>query len=232
MSCYHPVPALRLGKGLKPKFFPRRVDYNIRTLREKFGDDLLLLPCGHCVGCQIDKSREWAVRIMLEASLHQENCFLTLTFDDDHLPPEPTKRPLQLFMKRLRKFVGNDKIRFFACGELGEHTDRFHLHVILFGYRFADEELLQRSSSGMMIYKSKTLDSIWQYGLSSIGEVTGQSASYVARYVMKKKLTGIDRGEFVVMSRRPGIGSDRFSIRWFDTSKIYGALGESSFQMS
>lgn len=229
MSCQHPRLAVRLGKGVKPKFLPERPDMNLKDLRFKYGDDLLLLPCGHCLGCQIDRSKEWAVRIMLEAALYTSNCFLTLTYDEKHVGDNVLDiEDLQLFMKRLRKFLGEEKVRYFACGEFGNESGRKHYHAIIFGYDFPDKVLLKRSRSGRMIYRSESLEKLWNKGISSIGEVTPQSASYVARYCMKKKLTGKDSGEFVLMSRRPGIGRRKFNIHWFDNRKIYSALGESS----
>lgn len=174
-----------------------------------------------------------------EASLHEANSFLTLTFRDDDLPEDMSVnvRDVQLFMKRLRKKLGTP-LRYFACGEYGDTTFRPHYHLILFGYDFADKTPWRRSSSGFVLYRSAELERIWPYGHCEIGNVTVQSAGYVARYVTKKvhgdderaidaywrryghnPETGEERGwpvrrEFVVMSRRPGLGAEWF--REFD----------------
>lgn len=163
-----------------------------------------------------------------EASLHLRNCFVTLTYSDQFLPSPPTVavRPLQLFMKRLRKKYGNG-IRFFACGEYGEGGKREwnpHFHLILFNHDFEDKVLWKENKQGDSVYTSQSLQQLWEdQGFTTVAGVSFQSASYVSRYVMKK-ITG-DQAEnhylwmepstgellplnspFVTMSRRPGIG--------------------------
>ena len=98
------------------------------------------LPCGQCIGCRLERSRQWAIRCMHEKSLYSLSSFLTLTYDDDHLPPNGTlvKRDFQLFMKRLRWEMG-DGIRFFACGEYGDGNLRPHYHALLFNVDFPDK---------------------------------------------------------------------------------------------
>lgn len=188
----------------------------------------LTVKCGKCIGCRLDKSREWATRCVHEASLHEQNCFVTLTFSDEHLPWDysVSVRDVQLFMKRLRKGVG--RVRFFAVGEYGGESLRPHYHLLLFGYNFADRRLWSKTPSGSFTYISEYLAKLWPFGMHTIGDVTRESAAYCARYSMKKiggvvaashyrrvhPITGElvqVRPEFAVMSRRPGIGAD-----WFD----------------
>lgn len=165
---------------------------------------------------------------MHEASLHEENMFLTLTYDEQNLPCPPSlnKRDLQLFYKRYRK--AGHKVRYYACGEYGDETARPHYHACVFGHKFSDAIPWQTNANGDQLYVSETLNRLWGLGYCLIGDLTFQSAAYVARYVMKK-ITGkgatdhytsvdMETGEFVefepefnVMSRRPGIGRD-----WFD----------------
>ncbi|AKI26923.1 replication protein VP4 [Gokushovirinae Fen672_31] len=186
------------------------------------------VPCGQCVGCRLEKSRQWAMRCMHEKKLHNNNCFITLTYDNDHLPPGGTlvKRDLQLFMKRLRKERGAG-VRFYACGEYGDFNARPHYHAILFNCDFFDRRLFSRGAGAKHpVFTSVGLSELWTAGLSVVGDVTFESAAYVARYVMKK-ITGskaadhyavvdgdgvvTDRlPEFTVMSRRPGIGFEWF----------------------
>jgi len=126
-------------------------------------------------------------------------------------------------MKRLRKKVG--KVRFFMCGEYGERFQRPHYHACLFGVHFRDRVLHSESSSGMRLYRSATLESLWPHGFSSVGDVTFESAGYVARYCMKKingpaacehyQAVNLSTGElspikpeFSRMSLKPGIGGD------------------------
>lgn len=173
----------------------------------------MVIPCGQCAGCRLERARQWAVRCLHEASLHEQNCFLTLTYDDEHLPSDGSlnKRDFTLFFKRLRKKYGNG-IRYFQCGEYGEIFSRPHHHCIVFGFDFDDKQVFRRISSGTL-YTSDSLSCLWDKGFSTIGSVTFDSVCYVARYIMKK-ITGSRAEdhyngrlpEYVTMSRRPGIG--------------------------
>lgn len=160
---------------------------------------------------------------MHEAKLNDRNCFITLTYDDDHLPDGRTLHypDFQDFMKRLRKRVG--KLRFYMCGEYGETTKRPHYHACLFGYDFSDKLYFKRIGD-FPLYTSSTLAELWPKGTHLIGSVTFESAAYVARYCMEK-ITGdlakkhyefvdtttgevFDRApEFNKGSNRPGIGA-------------------------
>lgn len=185
------------------------------------------IPCGRCTGCKLERSRQWAVRCMHEASLHQENCFITLTYSNDHLPVDYSVHPrdLQLFFKRLRKQLFPTKIRFFACGEYGETNLRPHYHALIFGHSPQDKTLYETTPRGDRLYLSKSLQKSWPFGLVMVGALTFESAAYTARYAMKKQ-TGPQaetyylrqhplhgficrvRPEFLNMSRRPGIGAE------------------------
>jgi len=159
---------------------------------------------------------------MHESRYHAANCMLTLTLDDEHLTfgnkqATLVKRDLQLFWKRLRKGIKCD-VRYFACGEYGSNGSRPHYHAILFGYDFPDKVVKFRNPD-YDVYVSESLDRLWGNGLCSIGALSPGSAAYVARYILDKALgssakkyerLGIEP-EFVVMSRRPGIGSE-----WYD----------------
>lgn len=188
-----------------------------------FTDRPINVPCGRCHGCRLEKSRQWAMRCLHEASLHSNNCFITLTYDDDHLPTDLSVNVhhFQKFMKRLRKRFG-DGIRFFHCGEYGENLGRPHYHACLFNFDLPDR-VLWSTREGLNLYTSATLQELWPYGFSTVGDVTFESAAYVARYVMKK-INGKDAdehyewyhpitgqvyrraSEYVTMSRRPGLG--------------------------
>lgn len=193
----------------------------------------LEVPCGGCVGCRIDRAREWSIRLLHESKLHERSVFLTLTYDDLHLPKDGSlvKKHPQDFMKRLRRrhARSNDgaKLRYYLCGEYGDTTYRPHYHMILFGCDFSDSRAHSKGSNGDQIYTSKLLDEIWSHGQCYIGSVTADSCGYVSRYIMKK-ITG-DRAEehyrrvdpltgevfdllpeYNDMSRRPGIGHGHF----------------------
>lgn len=197
------------------------------------GSRHLEVPCGRCVECRLSRSREWAVRCVHEAQMHERSVFITLTYDDVHLPPALSLvyRDYQLFMKRLlKRFPGS---RFFMCGEYGELRSRPHYHACLFGVGFEDGVPWKKSESGEMLYRSALLDGLWSMGHASYGSVTMQSAGYVARYVLKKELgssAGCRRDifdpetgeilsrphEFSQMSLRPGIGRSWIEKFWRD----------------
>lgn len=174
------------------------------------------IPCGECIGCRLVEARAWAIRCLHEKRSSSASAFVTLTYDDAHLPRDNSlsKEALQLFMKRLRKARG-DGIRFFACGEYGSRTLRPHYHLLLFNVDFPDRRPRGASPSGEQIYSSESLGRVWSFGNNIIGDVTFRSASYVAKYCLKKvgappPLPGLEP-EFRTMSLRPGIGRP-----WFD----------------
>lgn len=147
------------------------------------------LPCGRCIGCKLEKSKQWAIRCMHEASLYEKNCYITLTFDNKHLDPDKSlrKRHFQLFMKKLRKRYGYG-IRYYHSGEYGEDGNRPHHHAILFNFDLPDK-ILYHDAGENSLYTSAILEEIWGNGMCTVGAVTFDSAAYVARYVAKK-ITG------------------------------------------
>jgi len=117
-----------------------------------------------------------------------ENCFITLTYDEDHLPPSGSLeyRDFQLFLKRLRKHFEPREIRFFMCGEYGSNTRRPHFHAALFNLDFPDKKLFKTTEQKNKLYTSDLLDRIWGKGFTNIGALTYQSAAYIARYITDK----------------------------------------------
>jgi hypothetical protein len=235
MPCYHPLKAFR-SLGVNPNTGKREVSFSPQKNHSE-----MILPCGQCIGCRLERSRQWAIRCVHEAQMHDENSFITLTFDNEHLDPKRSLRKddFQKFMKRLRKKVHPKKVRFFHCGEYGDETSRPHHHACIFGYAFPDKEPWSMSN-GMVLYRSKELEKLWPFGNSLIGDVTYESAAYVARYVMKKQTgnggyfeygayckyprelkTGIQAPvhyhrtpPYITMSRKPGLGRS-----WLDKYK-------------
>lgn len=234
-SCYHPLKGFQIGwtAAGKPDYkitgyladhvelcngkwevshIPMVSSRATRTVR-----DFVEIPCGKCVGCRLDYSRQWANRCMLELEYHDEAWFVTLTYNDEHVPvhaygdPDTgeaidglslRKRDLQLFMKRLRKAFPEDRIRFYACGEYGSTTFRPHYHGILFGLHLDDLVPSGKSPAGYTYYFSQKLQNAWSLyhpatkdsdawyepiGFASAGPVTWETCAYVARYVMKKQ---------------------------------------------
>lgn len=170
------------------------------------------IPCGQCYACRLQYSREWADRCMMEMQYHDESWFLTLTYDDEHLPivhgfdketgevfdfMSLQKKDLQDFNKRLRSQLFRDykkahpggetppRFRFYACGEYGDRTYRPHFHGIYFGLAIPDLEFY-RSDGRFSYYTSEYLKRIWQRGFVVVARACWETAAYCARYVMKK----------------------------------------------
>lgn len=203
MACFHPRKGYR-SKTVNPSG-KRSIVFNPR---EGFHDLPIDIACGQCIGCRLERSRQWAIRCVHEASLYDENAFLTLTYSDPELPPGGTleKSHHQLFMKRLRFHINGDRrkkfigphlpfrnVRYFHCGEYGETTGRPHYHTCLFNYDFNDKKKVAERN-GHPVYHSPTLEQLWPHGHHEIGTVTFESAAYVARYITKK-ITGPMAGE-------------------------------------
>lgn len=212
MPCFHPIIGYRQllpnENGKFPLLFTRPKDgmYEIQKIA-----------CGQCIGCRLERSRVWAVRCEHEARMYGDNnMFLTLTFNSDQNVEYTNNLVPKVFvdfMKRFREKCG--KLRFFHCGEYGSKGGRPHHHAIIFGYRFPDLRLVLRTGSGSNVYRSKMLEDLWEFGFSSVGDVTFESCAYVARYIMKKQLgpNADYKGkypEYLTMSRRPGIGKTFF----------------------
>lgn len=139
--------------------------------------DWVEVPCGQCIGCRLDRSRTWANRCLLELEYHQHAQFVTLTYNDAHLPlrnyADPStgealgvsaslcKRDFQLFVKRLRKAFPEQHLRYFACGEYGPSTFRPHYHAIIFGLDLPDRVPFGRNEQGHQYYTSESLQRCW-----------------------------------------------------------------------
>lgn len=209
MACYHPLQAWR-SLTVNPSgkrgivFKPENEMHEITSKIE--------VPCGQCLGCRLERSRQWAIRCMHEASLHADNCFITLTYNDDNLPEGSTliKSDFQKFIKRLRKNHGV-KIRYFACGEYGSEFARPHYHACIFGYKFPDTKPFKKLHGGHFLYTSESLAKLWTKGYSSIGAVNFETAAYVARYVTKKINGKLDEATAHYENYDPETGE------WFNT---------------
>ena len=213
MPCFFPLKGYRWDDGT--------IRFRRPTLNEakKMGcgdTDIREVPCGQCFGCRMRRRQDWAIRCMHENQLHGDvGQFLTLTYDDKHLPENGSllKSDFQNFMKRVRKRVGPG-LRFFMCGEYGDKYLRPHYHALFFNYPYEDLVKCEETPFGTL-YQSADLLSDWRLGRCVVGAVTLRSASYVARYCLKKvtgeKAEDHYKGrlpEYNDMSRRPGIGRD------------------------
>lgn len=215
MTCYHPLTAF-VSLNHKTDNGKKLITFSTPEGLGQYEE--IRLPCGKCIGCRLERSRQWAIRSVHEALLHEENCFITLTYSDEFLHPSGSlkfhKKDFVDFMKRLRKKFGPG-IRFLHCGEYGELWQRPHHHAIIFGLDFHDKVFKGRNHSGNFLYTSPTLERLWPFGIVRVGACSFESVAYVARYVTKK-ITGDEAyahyygrdPEYITMSRRPGIGHD------------------------
>lgn len=215
MPCYYPIQAVSFVDldGKKSfKLLQTQSKHMYDLTRTK--DTHIAFPCGRCIGCRLERSRQWAVRMTHEAKMHEDTSFVTLTYDDEHLPEDGSlsKREVQLFLKKLRQVVAPAKFRYFFCGEYGEEFERPHYHACFFGLDFKDK-VLHHVKNGRQYFSSSALNYIWGKGFCLISDLTFDSAAYVARYCTKKvsgkeaeEHYGGREPEFALMSRKPGLG--------------------------
>lgn len=231
MPCYYPRECAQskelnvISKDGKRK---REFLYGVRVPQGSPASkifDAVSVPCGRCIGCRLERSRQDAVRSMHEASCFEDNCFITLTYSDEFVPKNGSlvKEHFQLFMKRLRDYVSRSaplgadgqakRVRFLACGEYGDNLGRPHYHALIFNYDFPDRVFFT-VQNGFNLYRSDILESLWTFGFSLIGDVSFESAAYVSRYVLKKVTGELADGyydgripEFTLRSLKPGIGA-------------------------
>jgi hypothetical protein len=247
MGCSYPIFAFR-SEEVNPDTGKQQITFDRAKAYVRSVDDILELPCGECLQCRLSRSRTWALRCLMESELYDHNCFITLTYNKANIPARASEcakcwitkeidgkrqkvrrscygqsdtlciRDFQLFIKSLRKRFKNIKIRFFMCGEYGSLRFRPHYHACLFNFDFPDKEMWSYEKNGSILYRSSILESLWTKGYSTVGDVTFESAAYVARYILKKSF-GKDATdayknkcpEFTTMSRRPGL-----SRGWYD----------------
>ena len=214
MPCYNPVKAYR-ATTVNPKTGKRGLVFKPQ---KGYTDLDLTVPCGGCIGCRLDKSRSWAIRCIHEAQLHDDNAYLTLTYSDENLPNDGSLKHdhFQKFMKSVRQKYGGE-IRYFMCGEYSD-AGRPHYHAIIFNIKITDKKVHTKNKQGDFIYTSEKLAKYWKHGFHYIGDVTFQSAAYVARYIMRKQtgeqgkdFYGNRKHPYLAMSRKNGIGK-----KWFD----------------
>jgi len=202
-------------------------------MAEGFADLPVEVPCGQCINCRLNWTGHWATRCEKEAKLHESSCFLTVTYSPENLPTvfspaDGVERSTLLkshhvaFMKALRNKFGAG-IRFFACGEYGESSQRAHFHYLIFGLWPSDAKLWKVSRGKANLYVSKDLNEVWGKGFVTVQHLNWKACAYVAGYVVKKLTGPLAEGAytqhgiappFLLMSRMPGIGSD-----WYDKYK-------------
>lgn len=230
MACFHPIDAY---EAINPNELGVRtvVFRSQETGSEPFRP--VQLPCGGCLGCRIDRSREWAVRCMHEAESWPASCFITLTYNPECLPPYGSlqKREFQTFMKRLRKQcrgVGAYEvdgritypIRYFQCGEYGSTLDRPHHHACLFNFDFEDKELMC-VKEGTSLFRSELLEELWSKPIDAM-----EAGNYPMDLVFERS------GKYYVKKGFCTVGQVTFAsaayIARYCTKKVTGSSSQSA----
>lgn len=225
MPCYHPM--IRIEDRTKweiskdgHKYHPAKiykqmeVPNDLETLKryEAGHYKQTTIPCGKCIGCRLDYSREWANRGYLESLNYVNNWFITITYDEEHLP-QPTElidkngitwwdegnweggtlvpEHLTQFIKNVRQIMkreyNQDGIRFMAAGEYGDKGQRPHYHIIFFNLNLPIEDLYNpRINNRNVYYQSKVIERAWNKGISNLSQATWNTIAYTARYITKK----------------------------------------------
>lgn len=206
------------------------------------------VPCNYCLGCVIQQSIHWQVRIMHELSMHESALFVTLTYEPRKEPPngDLNFEHHRLWIKRLRRAYPEVNLRYFTAGEYGGTNAHPHYHAIIFGLELPDLVVHDQNRFGQKRYTSEKMTALWGKGHVIIGEVSHQSARYVASHMEKalKDLGGMwtqdDNGIYVRtsyrtrdpetgrvieltnpqtrQSRRPGIGASWLD-KYYDSCK-------------
>lgn len=182
MPCYHPLHGWR--SRVPNRSGKRSIVF---TPNQGYIDLPVVVPCGQCIGCRLERSRQWAIRCVHESSLYTDNTFLTLTYSPENLPKDSSlvHSDFQKFMKLYRRKYGNG-IRYFMCGEYGDQFQRPHYHACIFNHDLPDKKLHKQTDLGHKLYGSMELDKLWKKGIARVGGFSFETAAYVARYVTKK----------------------------------------------
>ena len=227
--CLKPLDGWQHPDGGKPLF---------QKPEKHFSYNKIKVPCNYCSDCLKNRKTEWSLRMIHEASLWEQNHFITFTYETENLPDHHhlQYKDFKAFMKRLRFHLSkqNIKIRFIVSGEYGEQKGRPHFHAIIYNLPIHDLELVSNKNNNKL-YESEFIQSLWQHGTIKIGEVNSLTCGYVAKYMTKKDLStwnGVDleTGEIIAeyddkgeitrikpmhrRSNRPGIGHD-WAKKWY-----------------
>lgn len=246
MACYKPLKAYGVKRRYNDGTYSKReIVWNDKDIRPQDIAGDMEIPCGQCIGCRLDYSRQWANRCMLEAQDHEHNSFLTLTYNNENIPlsevvdtktgevkpisslnPEHTKNFIKKLRRHYKYHYNHEGIRFYLCGEYGDKTNRAHYHVLLYNCPINDKKFHKTTEAGIL-WTSETIEKIWGMGNIMVADMTWETCAYTARYMMKKQ-KGRDAKEyyenlgiipeFCRMSLKPGIGKNYYEK---NKDKIY-----------
>lgn len=209
--------------------------FPVRAQPQEFGkpkldpEGELQLPCGKCFECKSKRAFDWAIRCKHEIACHNENSFITLTYDDENLPSFLiVKDYFQKFIKRLRKLT-KQKLKYIVSHEYGSKSGRPHHHCIIFGWNPSNQVYLQKAPSGEPLFTSEQLEKLWPYGYHSIGTANEKTAYYIASYSLKSSKHSIicpntgsitEVSDSMDSSRRTAIGYEYFMQHYQQLSQL------------
>lgn len=238
MTCYHPLIRVEdRSKRIRAKdghYYYKATVINPENFEIEISNDTpyykkQLIPCGKCIGCRLDYSREWANRGYLESLEWKQNWFCTVTYNEESIEvPEWVEDPsgitycnegewggtlvpkdLTQFIKNVRQIMkreyNQDGIRFMACGEYGSETERPHYHIIFFNLNLPVEDLYKpRIINKNVYYQSHIIERAWAYkGICNISEATWNTIAYTARYITKKVNGKISEEYYATKGQKP-----------------------------
>lgn len=217
MKCINPVLKAQIGNKTIFRHFDL-ASYIVKLRGIPFN-------CGKCLHCRKRKALELARRCVLHASMYQNNCFITLTYDESSVGDNTIDYShIQKFKKRLRKSLNGKKIEIFNVHEYGS-AGRKHWHLVIFNHDFEDK-VLYSTSNNIPIYTSEKLRKIWPHGYNTVGSVSEASAMYQAQYTQKDIKNGNTNNSRKAKSNHSGIGKPYF-LRHY---KQFLTLGYIPFQ--
>ncbi len=153
------------------------------------------VPCGRCAACLESRRKEWCKRLLLESTCWPFSSFVTLTYDDNHLPwcKLACKRHVQKFLKRFRHISRDYDIpfvpfKYFIVSEYGSKHCRPHFHGLFFGLDFLLEPYRPRlvAMSKYPLFTSEILSDIWGLGYVTVDRLTSANIAYVSKYITKQ----------------------------------------------
>ncbi|QEJ80821.1 replication initiator protein [Jodiemicrovirus-1] len=228
--------ALPLINCLNPRSYKSLIHSNYRrrgslkdviNYRKSFNESDFFMKCGSCNFCQESYKRSWATRLYLEADTHgfDNCCFVTLTYDDDHLPENSSVSlcDVQKFWKRLRKHLDTKcyghKIRYAVVSEYGsdKYTHRPHYHAVIFGLSYIHSDLIRK---------------VWQQGFVNLKPVTFDRCTYLSKYLLKSKFKKEERKKLSFLNKCHNFFTQSKGIGFAHVKKFAARYKKDSFIIS
>jgi len=220
MRCTRPIPVGFKSDG-------KTICWSSKKYNKEYAP--FQLPCGKCISCRLIQAREKAIRCVHEASTHQKNSFITLTYSDNNLESERLiYAHAQKFMRDLRYAYPENPIPAVITGEYGSQNKRPHFHLLLFGFDPGDTILYKKNKQGDQLFTSSKLDEIWKKNDPSsaptlVGPINLSTAGYVCRYQLKKlehKSEATQYQPIVRYSSKYAIGKNWLEKNWKQTFEL------------